>query len=106
MKGNALEKIRKSTSLRQSRRFHAGSRTRTFLTGSVLCNPSQDMRVCQAWTELRQSNEILCRVHQSESPCNHQVRPPRCTYLLPAHNIFQFLLGHVSVRTTEKYYVQ
>jgi hypothetical protein len=43
----------------------------------------------------------LCRVaavnacqsghsYQSESPCNHQDRPPHCTYLLPAHNNYRW----------------
>jgi hypothetical protein len=38
------------TSLRQPKRFHTGSSTRTFLTGSDLCKPLQDMRVCQPRT--------------------------------------------------------
>jgi site-specific recombinase XerC len=46
MKRNALEKINESSLVQND--LHAGSRTRTFLTGSVLCNRSQDMRVCQA----------------------------------------------------------
>jgi len=62
MKRNALKKINESSPVQM---IPCWQQTRTYLTGSVLCNPSQDMRVCQTWTS-SSANRTRCYVESTK----------------------------------------